>query len=273
MKHGSRLKREEYRAFYKIFRKAVLNFFGIGKPRTVESVREAYNEDWQYLPSSMKIEASPGPSRIDNTRVFMWRSIDRRKYVLREVKDVLESFDTRSVVEFGSGNGINVLSLAVLCPRLTKLRGLELSATGVRTAKAFLSNPPFEAITYITGRPREEIEKRLKEVDIDFVEGDMTKPVPFADGEFDSVFSQHAIEQIPVHYREAFREARRIARTGVFVEPFAEAQRHLIHWLYITSSDYFRASYHEVEKVGFTPVRFDPIVAKAKHGSGLLVCV
>lgn len=272
LKYNFEGRREELRVFFKIARKALSEIIR-GKKilRTQELVEDGYEKDWEFLPASMKLNVKPGPMRIDNGRIFMWRSIDRRRFLLQEVSGLLKSLQTKSFLEIGSGNGINVLALAVLCPEISVWRGLELTHKGVEVAKKFIQNPPIEVLTFLTGKSADEVKTTLQKLDIDFVVGDMQK-MPFADASFDCIFTQHAIEQVPHVYPVAFREARRVAKYAIFIEPFAEAQRRLTHWLYVIYSDYFRASYHEVEKAGFKVLKFEPIISKAKHGSGLLLC-
>ncbi|GEM_PF-1325668 len=270
---SSKMKREESRTSWRLFKQSLRKLFlKNGKIiRTQEIDTEGYDEDWNYLPSSMKTDVSPGTSYIHDTLV-LWRSIDRRKHVLGRVSELLAGIHPESFAELGSGNGINILSLVVLCPWIHRWRGVEISATGVKTAKDFLQNPHYESLIFITGQSKETIQERLKNADVDFIQADMTQ-IPVANGEFDCVFSQQAIERLPSNYMNAFREARRVAKkNAIFIESFIEVQRTFVQRLYLYASDYFRASFRDVEKVGFKVLLFEPIIAKAKHASGLLLC-
>ncbi len=201
---------------------------------------------------------------------------DYKRHLLKRFAGILEDFSARSVLELGSGRGLNLLALAVLVPSLTAATGIELTEAGVRTAEENVKHPPLAALALLTSTSVEYIARRIGEVSFRFLRGSMTMP-HLARESVDVVFSNSAIEQLPrrSNYLAAFREAHRAARVGAFwSEPFAEAQgRNLFYRLYLKNIDYFRASYREVEKAGWNAVSFEiPDCQKFEFNTGILIC-
>ena len=209
---------------------------------------------------------------IRDGRLVLCRAIENRKYVLRYASEKIAALGVRSFVEVGSGNGINILVLALLHPEIERLRGIELTENGVNAAKKMLTDPPIPELVYLTGLSAETVSERLRGRDISFEQGDMRK-LPWEDESFDLVFSWVAFEQLPYSYLTAFREACRVSRRYVlFVESFREAQRNIFQRLNLANLDYFRSSYREVLGAGFRLVSFEPLaISKIKYTNGALL--
>lgn len=198
--------------------------------------------------------------------------LEYKRALLQRFADKLNASGSESVLEFGSGRGFNLLALAVLCPRLKILQGIDLTKEGVACARQNFNEPPFAILESLTGASRDAIKKRLAEVALSAVEGSITA-LPFDDGSFDAVFSNSVIEQIPRDYPSVFKEAHRVAKTiGIFSEPFAEAQGlNVFYRLYLKNIDYFCASYRVVEDAGWRITHFEiPQLQKAVFNTGVL---
>lgn len=208
-----------------------------------------------------------------NGRRALYRSIDFRAFFIEYLSRAISSLKPSSVLELGSGMGVNIIILAVLHPEVKRWVGLELTVKGFEQSNAILANPPVAEIQYITRLPEQTIRKHLKKVSIEFVQGDMLK-LPFADKSFDFVFSCWSFEQIPKNYPQAFGEANRVLKGhALFLEEFREAQQNIFQKLHLYNVDYFRASIWEVEKVGFKILRFEQMsVDKVFLSVGALLC-
>ncbi|OHA27746.1 MAG: hypothetical protein A3C08_03245 [Candidatus Taylorbacteria bacterium RIFCSPHIGHO2_02_FULL_47_18] len=196
-----------------------------------------------------------------------------KRFLLLRFAEIVKHFGAATVLELGSGRGLNLLALAVLVPYLKEACGIELSGEGVRAAEENVERPPFEELQLLTGVSREEIERRIRSVHFQFTEGSIIEP-HCAPASVDVVFSNSVIEQLPRDYLNAFREARCAARLGSFFsEPFREAQRNPFLLMYLRNIDYFRSSYREAEKAGWRVHSFEiPDMQKFDFNTGILVC-
>ena len=184
-----------------------------------------------------------------------------------------EIANSKSVLELGSGNGLNLLLLAILNPQIKLLRGVELTRSGVQMAEQLAASPPIKELGQITGLPDDMIIRTLKGRDFQFLVGDM-RALPFEAETFDCVFSRQAIEQMPRDYPQVFDEAFRVVKSGgvgIFLEEFRESQN-IFNLMYLRMHDYFRSSYGVVEKAGFHIEKFETIpLSKLKYHIGALV--
>lgn len=270
----NRMRLKEYRIFFSVIKLFIKNTLRIKKLKRSEShVVKEYDKAWKtpdYLLE--KSDSPPGPMRLGNNTLVLWRRIDRKKYIFQNLANHFSSLRSEKILELGSGGGINLLTLAVMCPWVKTWHGVEITSAGIEASKRLLAEPPYEALIYLTGQSKEDIQTVLKKVDIQFFQGNMLN-LPYQENAFDCLFSLHSFEQLPRDYDKAFQEARRVtARYAIFIEPFAEAQRHLIHRLYAMSKNFFRYSYAEVEKAGFKVLLFEPLISIARHCTGLLLC-
>ena len=241
------------------------------KRREEEFVKKQYggnysnesNEDFMFKCRSMFMNGRHLPA---------FPVIEHKKILMKKFVEKFSPFNPESILELGSGRGFNILSLAVLCPYIKKLHGVELSPWGVETARKNLKNPPVELLGKLTEVSADEIVRRLSGRDIGFVEGSITN-LPFENKSFDAVFSNSVIEQIPKDYPKVFGESARVAKVvGVWSEPFREAQKHHpMKLLYLKNTDHFRASFKEVMTAGWRINDFEiPELQKHEFNTGFL---
>lgn len=237
----------------------VRTFLRKGKTvRSESQVLKEYKEAWGESANDILFGRKLRVQRVGN-RLIINRAIDSRKFFLGHINSIIRSFHPESILELGSGIGINTLALAVFNPDIKKLRGVELTEEGFRQSQTLLKNPPLEALVYLTGESKEVVLERLKGRDIEFIKGSILE-LPFPDKSFDFVYSLWVLEQIPEKYPQAFKEAHRVLKGhALFIEEFREAQRNVFQRIHLRNVDYFHASYTEVEKAGLRPLRFEPL--------------
>lgn len=155
------------------------------------------------------------------------------------------------VLEVGSGNGINLLSLAGAFPEI-EFTGLELTGEGVEQARRAQSDPAIAAIVKayspLDTRDPSAIGR------IRFVQGNASA-MPFEDGEFHLVMTVLAVEQMERIRVAALSEIARVTGGHVLmIEPFSDVNSSGLRRLYVRSRNYFRGSIGELRGFGLTPL-------------------
>lgn len=267
------------RLYKAISKKWFLRSLGLWrKKRDTGFVKKEYGRVWSS--DNFIKEEKPYAQELEGQLVF-WSSLQRRKFVISYFSTELTRYgNVGSVLEMGSGNGANILLLALLHPEIKEWYGVELTSAGVRASQSLLASPPFAYIEKVTGLRRDQVEKRLSHTRIVFTEGSMTK-LPFQDRSIDVVFSCQAIEQLPRAYMRAFSEARRVAKKHTFFleefreaqRNFFEAQRNFFERMHLKNADYFCASFRELERVGFNDIKYKEFPLRPLHyGHGFVSC-
>lgn len=182
---------------------------------------------------------------------------------------VLAELKPRTVLEVGCGNGINLLSLAGAFPDV-RFTGLDLTAEGIAAAKKLQEGealPP--ALGEYIPLPKTDPAAFKR---IDFVQGSAAD-LPFADGQFDLVFTVLAIEQMERIRDQALHEIARVSGGHVLMlEPFRDTNSKGLRRLYALSRNYFRGSIQGLARFGLEPVwATDDFPQEAFLGSPLVL--
>ena len=183
--------------------------------------------------------------------------------------DVLENLNTKSILDVGSGNGLNLFVLASRFPDVT-FQGIELTENGVAQAKAAQEHHPLPStlVDFFPWPMKDE--QALRQ--INFRQGD-ARSLPFENSSFDLVFTRLALEQMETIRDAALTEISRVARHHVMlIEPFAEFNQDSIRRNYVQSKDYFSLPYSQLESFGISPVGiYRDFPQKLTLGSGMVV--
>lgn len=235
--------------------------------RTISYSEKQYNKAWACNFSDIFRGRKIRKYAFGGSNKFIFATpADSRKVFIQHLFHKIKSVGAKEILELGSGVGINLVALAVLCPEIEKIHGVELTENGIKQSEFLLSNYPIRELKYLTELDEEVIVERLNNFKskVFFERGDICKLSSIGEEKFDFVFSYGAIEQIPKLFSSAFAEARRVLKkTGnaLFVEEFREFQN-LRQKYYLWKVDYFSESYKEVEKVGFRALSFEPLINK-----------
>lgn len=268
---GSQLKRK----FYKdnIRRAISRSLFG-RRDRDEAYVLSVYKKHYDKSGDlELDIIASKSELFRRNDCVEHFPSQEYKRELIKNVSAAISRFEPKSILDMGCGRGFFVMALAVLHPSISKVRGIELSPSGVAYAHKLIANPPIETLKILTGLSDLIIRERLKNRDIEIIQGTI-RSLPYADNSIDFVYSNSVIEQFPRDYMLPFQEAYRVvSKVALFSEPFREAEPNILRRLHLKNLDYFNASYHEVEKTGFAVHSFSvPTLQKFAFNTGVLVC-
>lgn len=196
-------------------------------------------------------------SRRGKTTPCLWgedrmfaRGIGTKRVHLLLLKRAIEAVKPESVLEVGSGYGINLFVLSGYFPGI-RFSGLELTKQGALAAKK-IGNMHSLSQDIVDFAPGQLIDPTAHKR-INFYQGS-AKSLPFADKSFDvlcTVLSLEAMEEIR-HY--ALRELARVARKYVImIEPFSDFNEKGIRYLYHTSHQYFRGRVDELRQDGLKP--------------------
>lgn len=164
---------------------------------------------------------------------------------------VIDDLKPKRVLEVGSGNGINLLSLAGAYPDI-EFTGIELTAEGVeQSRKAQVDAETGAIVRAYSPLPTRDPAAVGR---IRFVQGDASA-MPFEDGSFDLVMTVLAVEQMESIRNAALREIARV--TGhhlLMLEPFRDMNASGLKRLYVMSRGYFRGSIDELRGYGLEPL-------------------
>ena len=211
-----------------------------------------YSRQWAERP--LDVQLSIGGPTVPcvwrGTGMFA-RAIGTKRVHLLFLMRAIERLKPRTILEVGSGNGLNLFILAARFPDI-RFTGLELTAGGVVATNRVrtMAEVPEALVTFA---PEPLID--LKPFDrIVIVQGNAAA-LPFADASFDLVITVLALEQMEPIRHQALAEIRRVARAyTAMVEPFFDWNATGPERDYIVSKDYFRGSVAELEQIGLTPV-------------------
>lgn len=182
---------------------------------------------------------------------------------------VIDRLQPKKVLEVGCGNGINLLSLAGHFPNIA-FTGIDLTPAGIDAARKVQAGDklPPQLDDYI---PLEMADPQAFKR-INFVQGSAAE-LPFADGEFDLVYTVLAVEQMERIRDAALAEIARVTRGHVLMlEPFRDTNSKGLRRLYALSRNYFRGSIQGLARFGLEPVwATDDFPQEAFLGSPLVL--
>ena len=241
------------------------------KSRDKKAIQAEYAEAWGAGHGKYDVDAGP-------RKPAAWKWNDRKLALdgmaaarLRAplLAAVIDRLAPKKVLEVGCGNGINLFSLAGHFPDVA-FTGIDLTPAGIEAAKkvqAGATLPP-QLAQYI---PLEVADpKAFKR--IAFMQGSAAE-LPFADGEFDLVYTVLAVEQMERIRDSALAEIVRVSRGHVLMlEPFRDTNAKGMRRLYALSRNYFRGSIQGLERFGLEPLwATDDFPQEAFLGSPLVL--
>ena len=231
--------------------------------RTTATVLESYTHKWaeRYFPT---------PAQSHQRRHVQYMRDGGGGYVMRIggqalmhgvlIGKILERLKPRSVLEVGSGYGANLFALAAAFPDV-KFTGVELTPSGVAKAQSIVAEPrlPDAARAYSALPVRDDTAYRR----IEFVQGNAID-LPFADNQFDLVFTRQALEQMESVREPAMREIARVARHHVLlIEMLADFNQDPHRRTYIRATDLITLGTADLPRFGLQPVAvFDRMPSK-----------
>jgi ubiquinone/menaquinone biosynthesis C-methylase UbiE len=251
-----RWKRRVFQSWRKKFRDYLRHKFlpgdktSFGGPQ--RKVKAAYESFWgeTVLGEHLCKEGKATPCLWGNERMLA-RGIGTKRVHLMLLKRAMETINPGSVLEVGSGYGINLFILAGYFPEV-HFSGVELTNHGVLAAKAIgrMSSMPKEIVEFA----QDDLADGMAHQRVNFFRGSAMK-LPFPDDSFDVVYTVLALEAMEEIRHQALRELARVARKFVImIEPFLDFNNRGIRYYYHTSHQYFRGRIDELQQDGLNPV-------------------
>jgi SAM-dependent methyltransferase len=241
------------------------------KSRDRKAIQAEYHDAWSV--GHGKYDLSAGPRKPAawkwNDRKLALDGLAAARLRAPLLAAVIDRLQPRKVLEVGCGNGINLLSLAGHFPDVA-FTGLDLTPAGIEAAKKVQAGAALPAS--LTNYIPLEIADPSAFRRITFIQGSAAE-MPFADGEFDLVYTVLAVEQMERIRDKALSEIARVSSGHVLMlEPFRDTNSKGLRRLYALSRNYFRGSIQGLARFGLEPVwATDDFPQEAFLGSPLVL--
>jgi len=242
----------------------------MGLARSQADVRRDYQDKiWPTYELAKRL-----PPKGDSTaivwgkRQFLAGEMATKRVHLALLMKTISALNPKRVLEVGSGLGLNLLVLGARFPEVEFI-GAELTAAGVEgTNAAATEGPPIQVADFSP----EPVQQTGPLANVRAQEAD-AGALPFADGEFDLVFSAHALEQMEAIRQNAQREMVRVSSGHIaMIEPFADWNADGLRRDLIVAKQYFQGSVADLEGLGLA-VNYvtGDIPAKLTMGMGFVL--
>lgn len=236
---------------------------------TQERTLESYLETWKIdLAAWLSTEGAVRPCEWRNEGLFARPTGLKRVHQLALMR-VFDTLRPQTVLEVGSGNGVNLFVLAARYPDLS-FTGVELTETGVTATKAVMAEQ--ELPGFLRAFSPEPLVDPGAHTRLDVRQGDATA-LPFEDGSFDLVYTVQALEVMDPVRDQVLAELRRVSRGHVaMVEPFYEWHATGLRREMIVSKGYFAQPIEDLGDFGLEPiVAMADLPHKLDYQPGLVV--
>jgi ubiquinone/menaquinone biosynthesis C-methylase UbiE len=241
------------------------------KSRDKKAIQAEYAEAWGAGHGKYDVDAGPRkPAAWKwNERKLALDGMAAARLRAPLLAAVIDRLAPKKVLEVGCGNGINLFSLAGHFPDV-EFTGIDLTPAGIEAAKKIQAGDtlPAQLAQYI---PLDMADPKAFQR-IQFQQGSAAE-LPFADGEFDLVYTVLAVEQMERIRDAALAEIARVTRGHVLMlEPFRDTNNKGMRRLYALSRNYFRGSIQGLERFGLEPLwATDDFPQEAFLGSPLVL--
>lgn len=225
------------------------------KLRNADNIEQGYLGPGAYLNGGGKLD--PKLSQFDY----------EVKYLLGKVIEAIGAEKPATILEIGSGPGLNCMALALTYPN-AKITGIDQAESALETARTLLTRPPARLLA-----PYGKVNGNGFGGRIEYVAGTATK-LPFPDKSFDVVFTKLVLEQMGTCWSEALREIRRVCKSQFVVcEMLYDLQRNFWERLHILGNGYPRQTLAGFKAHGFDIIRSERLtdIHKIKNTPCLVV--
>ena len=221
----------------------------VGRSRGQADVRREYqHEIWPtYQLAKRLVPKGHVTPIVWGDRLFLAGVMGTKRVHLALLMSAIEAVKPSRVLEVGSGVGLNILVLGARFPDIEFVGG-ELTPVGVDATNAVAAKGIPDSMAAFSPQPVSQSVGALENVRaLEADAGDL----PFSDGEFDLVFSAHALEQMEAIRKAALGEMARVTKSHVaMVEPFVDWNESGLRRNFILAKGYFQGSVADLESLG-----------------------
>lgn len=244
-----------------------IRYFKNKSLRTVDHSYEEYDNFWDDFWEKGEYLKTNYP--MLNNGILLTPSISplefKRDIIVKILSEKIQELNIKSVLEIGSGAGLNLLFLAPLFPDV-KFFGIEPTSSGVRVSNEFLKKPP------------KEFTDAYEKGSIDNVHIYKGNILNFADienlknNEFDLIFSCAVLEQLNNYIDVAFENIFQLhSKYFLFYEEWLEANSNISNYKTLVDNDYFRLSHIYLNKFPIDNIKFEvPVIQPSWLSYGIV---
>jgi SAM-dependent methyltransferase len=239
------------------------------RPQTL--VSDHYETHWSEIPWPR----TKDPKADEKAIVCVWgeegmliRRYGRKRAHHLLFARLLRELNVKTALEVGAGNGINLLIMATLFPEI-QWSGIELTEAGVQIGKSIQNEPRLPSV--LQDFSVEPVRDATAHSRVTLQQGDASR-LPFADRQFDLVFSFQALEQMQAVRDKAVAEMSRVTSQYVIcTEPFLDFNQSEIQKHYREARGYLNLAAAEFPSFGLQPFfQFGDWPHKLNLGVGLV---
>jgi SAM-dependent methyltransferase len=246
----------------KFLKRILLGWSSLSGARTQKNIEVDYSSQWSNASLEENITNPKSvPCKWEN-RKFLARAYGLKRIHQFLLAKFIESTKPKSILEVGSGNGLNLFVLSHIFPSI-RLSGIELTKGGFDASIKIASEDTLPE--YILNfSPLKGVASNAHK-SIDFRQG-TAKSLPHDDNSFDIVFTFLALEQMEEIRNDALSQLSRVCKKYlVMVEPFRDWNDSSTNRHRVVSLDYFSAWISDLSKFGLKPVGYYENIPNKLH--------
>lgn len=211
--------------------------------RTEDNSYNEYNNHWDKFWEAREYFKKSDQFMNNGVYIPDITAFEYKKMVIINILEkTIKEYNVHSVLEIGSGGGLNLMLLAPKFPDV-QFVGIEPSDSGVRVSQNFILNPPIEF---------EDAYKKGSIKNVKIMKGSILKNITInelKDYKFDLIFTAAVLEQLNNYLDVAFSNIFSLNfEYFLFFEEWLEANNTISNYNYLVKYDYFRASVNYLNK-------------------------
>ena len=246
----------------KFLKRILFSWSRLSGARTQKNIEVDYSSQWSNATLEENINNTKSVPCTWHNRKFLARSYGLKRTHQFLLAKFIESAKPMSILEVGSGNGLNLFVLSYIFPSI-RLSGIELTRGGYDASMKIASEDTLPE--YILNFSPLKGTASDAHKSIDFRQG-TAKNLPHSDNSFDMVFTFLALEQMEEIRDDALFQLSRVCKKYlVMVEPFRDWNNSSTNRHRVVSLDYFSAWISDLSKFGLKPIGYYENIPNKLH--------